>query len=155
MNNKGFTLVEILIAGAVITVAFTGIVSFLLFSRSVTSKAQRNTEAVSLAEQALEAVRKLRDDSWTANIATLTSGTTYYTTIASNQWSLTTTNPDTSSYYTTTVVFSDVNRDASDNISATGTNDANTKKVVSTVSWNDSGSKKVNLTTYITNFKQN
>ncbi len=154
-NPKGFTLVELLIAGAVIAIAFTAIVGFLLFSQNITLKSQRNTEAVGLAEQAMEAVRKLRDDSWTSNIATLTVGTTYYPSVSGNQWTLVTINPNSSSYYTTKIVLSDVNRDSNDNISAAGTNDPNTKKVVTTVSWSDSGTRSAVLTTYITNFKQN
>ncbi len=154
-KSKGFSLIEIVIAGAIIAVAFTAISAFLLFSRGVTLKIQRNTEAVKLAEQALEAVRKLRDDSWTNNIATLTNGTIYYPSISSNQWGLVTTNPSSSSYYTTTLVFSAVSRDSNDNITSSGTNDPNSRKVVAKVTWTDAGNRNVTLTTYITNFKNN
>ena len=129
------------------------ILSFILFSREATLRAQRNTEALSLAEESLEVVRKMRDDGYTANITSKTAGTTYYPTISGNAWILQTTNPDSSSYYTTTVVFSNTSRDANDNIvTSGGTNDPDTKKVVATVSWTDSSARNVQLTTYITNF---
>lgn len=153
--KRGFGLIEIIITATIITIAFVGFVSFILFSRSATLKAQRNTEAVSLAEEAIEVVRKMRDDTW-ANISSKTAGTTYYPNISSGAWVLQTSNPNSNSYYTTRIVFSDVNRDGNSNIvTSGGTNDADTKKLDVTVSWNDSGTKSVKITTYITNFRNN
>jgi type II secretory pathway pseudopilin PulG len=155
-NQKGFGLIEILISATVLTIIFISVTSLILFSRDATLKAQRNTEALSLAEEALEVVRKMRDDGWTTNIASKTSGTTYYPNISGSSWVLQTTNPDPTSYYTTTIVLSNTSRDSSDNIvSSGGTNDPDTKRVVATVAWSDSGSKSVVLTTYITNFNNN
>ncbi|HSX57967.1 MAG TPA: hypothetical protein VLE47_01685 [Candidatus Saccharimonadales bacterium] len=152
-NEKGFGLIEIIITGVIISISFVAFLTFILFSRDASSKAQRNTEAVAKAEEALEVVRKLRDDGYTANITSKTVGTTYYPTLVSNAWTLSTTNPNT--YYTTTIVLSTVARDGSFNIAGSGTVDPNTKKVAATVSWNDSGTKNVVLTTYITNIKNN
>lgn len=155
VSESGFGLIEIVIASAVIGAVFIGVAGFLLFSQSATSKARRSTEAVSLAEEALEAVRKLRDESWTNNIANKTVGTTYYPNISGSSWVLQTTNPTPTSYYTTTLVFSAVNRDGSFNIATSGTNDPDTRRLVATVSWNDSGPRSVAITTYITNFNDN
>lgn len=156
LSQKGFGLIEIIITAAIIVVSFTAFISFILFSRDATLKVQRKTEAVSAAEEAVEIVRKLKDDNWTANIASLTAGTTYYPKLTGSTWSLTTTNPSPSNYYQTTVVFSSVSRDGSFNIvSSGGTNDPNSKKVVVTTTWNDSGTKSVNLTSYIGNIKNN
>lgn len=156
LKEKGFGLIEIVITATIIVISFTAFLSFILFSRSATLKAQRNTEAVAQGEEAMEVVRKLKDDNWTTNIAVLTAGTTYYPKLTGTTWSLTTTNPNSSSYYTPTIVFSSVGRDGSFNIlSSGGTNDPNTKKVVATVSWTDSGLKSVKLTSYIANIKNN
>ncbi len=161
MRNKhktqnGFGLIEIVITATIIVISFTAFLSFILFSRSATLKAQRNTEAVAVGEEAMEVVRKLKDDNWTTNIAGLTAGTTYYPKLTGTTWSLTTTNSNSSSYYTPTIVFSNIGRDGSFNIlSSGGTNDPNTKKVVATVSWTDSGLKSVKLTSYIANIKNN
>jgi len=155
IDNKGFSLIELLIVGSIISITFVAISTFLLFSRDATLKTKRNTEAIALAEEAIEALRKLRDDSWTSNIATLNVDTTYYPVISGNQWTFSTTNPSPSSYYTTTIVLHAVTRDANDNISGSGTTDADTRQVVATVSWNDSGPKNVDLTAYITNFNDN
>jgi len=154
--QNGFGLIEILIAGAVITVSLLSVVGFFIFSQSVTLRTVRNTEAVSLAEQAMEAVRKLRDESWDTNIGVLTAGTTYYPTIASDKWTLTSTNPSLGSFYTTTIVFSQVNRDVSDNIAQVGTDDPETRKVDVSVSWQEGqNAKDVSLTMYLTNFLDN
>ena len=156
-NESGFGLVEIIVVVVIVTVSFLSIMAFFLFSRASTFKAQRNAEATSLTEQAIEAVRKLRDESWTSNIATLSNSSTYFLKLQNNnRWVLQTTNPNPSSFYTTSVVLSAVNRDASSNIADVGTNDPNTRKLVATTSWNNSGSNSsVVLTTYITNFNNN
>ncbi|OGY22778.1 MAG: hypothetical protein A2172_01870 [Candidatus Woykebacteria bacterium RBG_13_40_15] len=154
---KGMGLVEILIVLAVVAVGFLSILSFLIFSRGVTFQAARNTKVTALAEEGIEAVRSMRDESWAANVSVLASGTTYYPVISSGKWSLSAINPGLiDNLYTRTIVVSNVSRDANDNISASGTNDPNTKKVVATVTWQESGrSKSVVLTTYITNFLDN
>lgn len=154
-RSSGFGLVEIVIVGAVVAVSFIGFLTFILFSREQTLKAQRKTEAVSLAQEALEVVRKLRDDSYSSNITTKVVGTTYYPTISGNAWTLSTSNPGTTNGYTTTIVFSNVNRDSNFDIATTGTNDPDTRKVVASVTYEDSGTKTVNLTTYITDLKDN
>ena len=154
-KSKGVGLVEILIVLAVVGVGFLAIISFLIFSRGVTFQVARNTEAAALAEEAIEAVRGMRDEGWTANIAPLTSGATYYPVVTADKWTLSTTNPGPlSNLYTRTVVVEDVGRDGNDDIVASGgTPDPNTKKVTATVSWTESTqSKQVVLTTYITNF---
>ena len=155
--ETGFGLVEILVTASVIAISFVGFLSFILFSRDQALKAQHKTEAVSSAEEALEVVRKLRDDSYAANIATKTVGTTYYPVISGSPaaWTLTASNPGPTNGYTTNLVFSNVSRDASFNIAASGTNDPDTKKVVATVTYNDSGQKQVQITTYITDIKNN
>ena len=106
----------------------------------------------------IEVVRKLRDDGYAANIANgVVSGTTYYPIVTGSPvaWTLSTTNPGATNGYITSLVFSNVNRDANFNIAASGTNDSDTKKVVATVTYNDSGQKQVQITTYITDIKNN
>lgn len=157
VGKKGFGLIEILITATIIAISFIGFLTFILFSRDQTLKAQRKTEAVSLAEEALEVVRKLRDDSYATNIATKVAGTTYYPTISGSPaaWSLSTTDPGATNGYTTTIVFSNVARDANFNIAGSGTDDPDTKQVAATVSYEDSGQKQVQIVTYITDLKDN
>ena len=156
-NQKGFGLIEILIVGAVIAIGFVGIAAFLINSSGLTFRVTRNTEAVSLAEEGMEAVRSLRDESWSTNISTLTSGTTYYPVVSGNKWTLTTSNPGVvNDLYTRTVAIENVNRDSNDDIASSGTPDTNTKEIVVKVTWYENQAiKDVTLTTYITNFLSN
>src|SRR3990172_6570068 len=104
-KEKGVGLIEIIIVGAILAIAFVGIVSFLINSRGITFQNTRNTEATFLAKEAMEAVRSIRDESWATNLATLTSGTIYYPVISGNEWTLATTDPvPINSLYTRTVV---------------------------------------------------
>jgi Tfp pilus assembly protein PilV len=154
-KSKGIGLIEILIVIAVLAVGLTGVISFLIFSRGVTFQIARTTEATTLAEEGLEAVRGLRDESWATNIATLDTSTpaTYYPVVSVDKWTLTTTNPGViNNLYTRVVVVEDVGRDGNDDIASSGgANDPKTKKVTSTITWTEAGrNKQVVLTTYIT-----
>jgi prepilin-type N-terminal cleavage/methylation domain-containing protein len=157
-NNKGVGLLEILIVVAIIGVGFLAVISFLLFSRGVTFQVARNTVAVNLAEEGIEAVRGLRDESWSTNINSLTSGTDYYPVVSGDKWSLSTTDPGPiENLFTRTLTVEAVSRDAaSGDIASGGTSDPNTKKVTAKVAWLESGrNNEVVLTTYITNFLEN
>jgi prepilin-type N-terminal cleavage/methylation domain-containing protein len=157
MRKGGFSLVEIVIVIAIISVALMSIISFFIFSRGVNFKMARNTEATSLAEEGMEAVRKLRDQSWSENIADLVSGTTYYPVVSGSNWTLNLNNPGLiKGLYTRTVKVENVVRAANSNISTSGTADPDTKKLTVRVSWVETGNtKEVVLTTYITNFQNN
>lgn len=158
---RGIGLIEILIVLAVLAVGFLAVISFLIFSRGVTFQIARVTGATSLAEEAIEAVRGLRDEGWNATIATLDTATpaTYYPKVVGDKWTLTTTiQPLINNLYTRTVVVEDVGRDGSSDIdpSGGGTPDPNTKKVTATVTWTEAGrNKQATVTTYITNFLGN
>jgi prepilin-type N-terminal cleavage/methylation domain-containing protein len=156
-NKKGFGLIEILIVLGVIGIAFVALVAFLINSSGTIFRVTRNTEAVSLAEEAIEGVRSLRDESWTTNIATLVEGTTYYPVISGNKWTLTTTDPGVvNNLYTRIVVIEGVNRDVNDDIAVAGTDDPNTKQVTVTVNWSETqSSQNVTIDTYVTNFLDN
>lgn len=159
-KNKGIGLVEILIVTAVLGVGLLAVISFLIYSRGVTFQVARTVEATSIAEEGIEAVRVMRDDGWTTNIATLDAGTpaTYYPVVSADKWTLTTTDPGPiNNLYTRTVVVEQVGRDGADEIlSSGGTIDPNTKKVTATVTWTENGrNKQVQLVAYITNLLSN
>ena len=160
-REKGMGLIEILIVVAILGIGFSAIISFLIFSRGVSHQTIRNTEATSLAEEGIEAVRRMRDQGWTANIASETVGINYYPVISgispSQFWTLSGTNPGViNNLYTRTVRFDNVYRDGNDDIADSGDLDPNTKKLTVRVSWQEgSRNKEVVLTTYITNFLNN
>ena len=152
-KRKGIGLIEIIIASAVISIGLLAIISFLIFSRGVTFQVGNQTEAVSLAEEAIEAVRSIRDEAWNS----VSTAGTYYPVISANKWTLSGRDPGPiHGLYTRVVTIDDVFRDGSDNIAGSGSPDSDTKKVTATISWSESGrNKQVVIETYISNFVGN
>lgn len=135
---SGFMMIEVIVATSIIVI-------FVLIAMSVASKSirfshesLRNTQASFLIEEGAESVRILRDNAWT-NISSLTAGTTYYPTFTGGTWTLSSTPSDVDGF-TRTVVFTDVNRNASTgDIAPSGSSDTGTKFVTVSVSWLESG----------------
>ena len=140
-NKKGFSLIEVLIACAIISVSIFALMSASTKGIELSKQALRQTQASLLLEEGAEAVKSIRDDSW-SNISSLNLNTNYYLTFStgSNKWSLgTVATPNIDSLFTRTIVFSAVNRDSNDDIASSGTLDARTKKISVVVSWPVSG----------------
>ena len=98
------------------------------------------TQASYLLEEGAEAVKTIRDGSW-ATISNLTVGTTYYLSYntSTNAWSLSTTANTIDNFFTRKVMLTAVNRDANEDIAASGNPDTRTKEVSVTVTWPYSG----------------
>ncbi|MEI7451936.1 MAG: hypothetical protein WCK37_01885 [Candidatus Falkowbacteria bacterium] len=111
------------------------LVASFLYGEQATTLAGNRARANMLAEGGLEAVRNIRDASFT----NLVDGT-YYLSTSSNQWSLTST-PDNLGIFTRQI--------------SIGTIDAKRKVVTSTVSWLQGGQQNVtiSLTTLLTNWQ--
>lgn len=62
--NKGQSLVEILVASGIFIVAVSAIVTLLIGGYLANRRAGENYQALFLAEEGLEAVRSIRDNSW-------------------------------------------------------------------------------------------
>jgi type II secretory pathway pseudopilin PulG len=148
--SGGFSLVEILMASAIICLSIFAITASSQKSVVLSNRSLNQVQSSFLLEEGAEAVKIIRDNSWTT-IAGFTSGTTYYPTFSGGTWTLSTT-PTTIGFFTRTVVFSDVYRDGTDKIASSGgTLDSRTKKVTVTVVWPSSGTTlSNNIIFYIT-----
>jgi Tfp pilus assembly protein PilV len=162
----GFGLVEIIIATAIIGATFFALAGVSQIAFRVVRQSTENARANFLLEEGLEAIRILRDTSWSANIASsTTAGITYYPTYSTttDMWALSTTNPGAiDGFFTRAVNFNDVYRRNTDDdiVTATSTDpktlDAGTREVTITVSWKIAiATSSVKLTTYITDIFQN
>lgn len=150
-RTAGFGLVEIVVTVGIISFALFGLLQTEIVAIKLLRGEKENIEATLLAEEALEAVRSLRDESWATNIGTITNGSLYHPTIENGKWKLSSgTSTTINGAYTRSIVFQAVTRNTLDQIASTGTTDTNTKKVVATVAWGQGRSKV--LTAYITNF---
>jgi len=152
-SMRGFGVIEALVVTAIVTVALSGLLEAGTLAIRLLHTEQQNLEATMLAQEGLEAVRSIRDESWTNNIAPLTIGTLYYPIIVNSKWSLSPTAPaPLNGIYTRQITFGPVNRNGTDDIADTGTLDLNTKKVTATILWGSN--KQVQLVSYITNFQE-
>jgi hypothetical protein len=152
-HNKGSAMLEIVIATSIflgVVVSLVGV--FNLALKSALANAAK-IEASFLEEEGIEAVLTIRDASWSANIVNKVSGTDYYLTFNGTNWTIGTTRVLVDNVFERKINFYDVYRDSSQNIvSSGGTLDLNTKKVVSTVSWQVSGATvSRSMSTYLTN----
>jgi len=136
-KNKGFSIVEVVVAAAIVLLIGTAFTGVLSQTTSLSSRALRIAQTSSLLEEGAEAVKTIRDEDW-ATISALNLNTVYYLSYNTNtnKWSLSTTPNTIDSLFTRTVVFSSVNRDVNEDISDTGTVDVKTKKVTINVNFN-------------------
>ena len=153
LSQKGIGMVEIIVCLAIIAITFWGFLELVRYNLKIQQQSEAKLEAMNLAIEAMEAVRSIRDENWD-NLASLSLGTRYYPIISGNKWALAATNPGpVNGVYDHWITLERVYRDSSDNISPSGIEDPQTKKVAATVEWNDHGQiKQFNLTTYLTNW---
>lgn len=136
--GRGFMMVEIIVAVSIITVSILVAMAVSQKSVYVSRQAFHTTQATFLLEEGVEAVRVLRDNTW-SNISNLTIGTNYYPTFTGGTWTLSPT-VNLVDIFTRTVNIASVNRDnTTKDISSTGTDDPGTKLVTVTVSWPEGG----------------
>jgi len=150
-TQSGFSLVEILVASSIISVALITIIQLGGQSVAFSRRSVNLYTAATLLEEGAESVKIVRDNSW-SGVSTPTSYVNYYSTFSTstNMWSLSTT-PSSIGAFTRTITFAPVGRDSSYNLTATGTAVSSTRLVTVTVSWKDSlGSISKAISFYIT-----
>lgn len=154
-NQKGISVIEILVAIAVLLISFIGIFGILVLSLKTSSSIKETTMANFLAQETIEAVRNFRDGTtWnTDGLGTLTTEVAYHqeqTGDTPPQWILAL-GEEIINGFSRKVIFESVDRDANDNIvESGGIDDPETRKIIVTVSWQD---KNVEITTYLTNWR--
>ena len=134
--DKGFTLLEAILSGALFIIIATAVIGGLINGRESTALAGARGRAVLLAEEGLEAVRNLRDNSF----ANLVDGT-YGLATTSNQWTLAG-NSDSVDGFTRQITV--------------GTVDTYTKSITSTVTWQQNLQRNgtVTVNTLLTNWRR-
>ena len=155
-GNKGFGVVEILVAATIVTLVLVGLHSAAVQSMHLIRQSTERTQATFLLEETIEALRSLRDDSWSAHIDTLSTGTDYFLDWSGGTWTVTTTNTFIDDIFERKFVLEGVNRDGNDDIAASGTLDPGTKFITATVAWRDnSATTTQTINTYITDMFNN
>jgi len=152
-NQKGSLLVEVVIATVILGIALISFAGLGAFSLSITNFVERRTMALDLAQEAIEAVRNIRDGSdWNTSIGSLNIGSDYSVQKTAGTpvaWILAA-GQENINGFTRKIIFEDVRRDGLNNIvESGGVVDPQTKKVKVIVSFEN---KKVEIYSYITNW---
>lgn len=158
-RNKGFTLVEVVIGVSIISMMLVGVSqAYFLYLRNTYLLTER-IQGAFLAEEGIEALKAIRDFSWSQSFATYSTTTDYYLfwNLAGTLWQATTVPQVIDGTFYRTFRMSWVSRGADDDIiSSGGTNDPNTRLLKVTVSWpSQKGTTTAELSTYITNLFSN
>ena len=138
--KKGFGIIEIVIATTIISIAFLIMMSTASMSLKFSEKSVVRLKADFLLEEGVEAVKIIRDNDWTTNIASLSVGTDYFLEFNGAIWVVSVNNILIEGVFERKFVVNDVYRDANDDISSYGVLDPNTKKITVYVSWSEDGS---------------
>lgn len=151
MKNNGFSIVEVMLAVALFMIFATGMVGAVLYGLDNNRLSGEQLIANQYAAEGLEAARSIKNQAYTNLVNSTGTGIAQ----VGNVWTFSGTN-NIYDKYTRVITVVDVERDANGNIVASGgALDPNSKKIVSTVSWNFTSARanSVVLTTYLTNWK--
>ncbi len=149
-NNKGFAILEILIAITIFTLFSVGVFYLSLDSLQRDSKIELRSDALNYVQEGIEAVRSMRD----RNFLLLTNGD-HGLQLQNDLWSFIAAPENIDNFYSRTITIYDVYRDINGDISNNGgTLDPDIKKVTSEVTWMEKGlfPKSLEITTYLTNW---
>lgn len=164
--RKGISVFEIVIGVSIMTlIALSVIAAFHFYLRAGLSVTP-HVQAILLAEEGLEVVRYLRDESWATYIEPLSAGTQYYPVYATstNTWELASTSPGLLlSTFERDVTVEDVyRRTADDTIVDVSSSDPKelddgTKHIRVEVRWIEPsrGERVIDTEMYLTNLRNN
>lgn len=156
MIRRGFALVEIVIGVAILA---SSILAFSLFYQKSLRVSQRTTTVIQsnfLLEEGVEAVKLMRDAGWQVYIESIATSTPYYFDFSGGVWSATTTNTYIDDQFERSFLLEDVFRDASDDISVSGTFDSGIRKATVAVSYaGEVGTTTKSVSIYLANIFSN
>jgi prepilin-type N-terminal cleavage/methylation domain-containing protein len=160
LNNKGMSLLEVIVAAAIFSVIGVAIITLAVGGFSALQRGGDQTEAEALAQEGVEAIRSIRDGAWNEifydkNGVAVSSQSAVE--ILSSQWELTGEGTiETIGQYTRTITISDVCRDILDDITNCPGNykDLHSKKIKSEVIWSPMNgvTSSVERISYLTNW---
>ncbi|MES2223372.1 MAG: prepilin-type N-terminal cleavage/methylation domain-containing protein [Patescibacteria group bacterium] len=160
-RNNGVSLVEVVIASSIISIALLVLVSVYSAVARYSLSNVRTLKATQLVEEGIEVLQYLRDSGYTKNIASLTNGNAYHlywdANVNGGTWTATTSNILLENRYQINFVLSPVSRDTNFNVvSSGGTVDTGSKKATVSVSWRESAATSTkSAETYLFNIFNN
>lgn len=149
--RKGFGLIEIVVVVGIVSGALFVFSQAGAFALKLLRHEKETLEMTLLAQEAMEAMRSLRDESWASNIDAHDEGADHAIILAGGKWNISHTPAPLIGPYTRTVRIDQVYRDAQDRISAGGALDPGTVRITATVV---TAGRTVSLVSYLTDFQQ-
>lgn len=153
-NNRGFSVIEALIALSIFVVIFLFIYETLTIYFANQNRLLESTQALYLAEAGHEYLRYLRDGHWD-NLTDLTNGTDYYFTVTPDYIATTTSPSVINTHFTRGILVWPAYRDANDDYVASttagATADTGSYEVTSYVTWKNG--ERVQLKTILGNLQ--
>jgi len=155
--KNGFGLIEVVVAVSIISSSILFVMFVAQLSQRVIGDGVSRLQAAFLAEEGMEAVKIIRDESWQSGIDSLQAGLNYYLIFNGSAWNATSSPVLVDDVFERTFAVENVGRDANDDIiELGGINDHDTKKIVVSVSWRGrNGTTTESMSTYITNLFSN
>lgn len=133
-QRRGVGLIEIVIGIGIFVMVIVSILGAHRFIVRFSGTTSHTIKAYYLLEEGIEVARILRDANWDT-FAGLTSDTPYYLSFSGNIWEATTTPIVIDNIFYRTIMISDVHRDGTGDIAASGTLDPDTYLVTAMVTW--------------------
>jgi len=145
-QESGASLIEVIFAVTIFSIVAVFLFFLSFDSLKTNSTLEENDQVLAVIGESYEAVRSIRDRDWNE---LSTDGVYGLATATEGHWILTPT-PDVVDKYTRQITIDTTYRDASGNITASGTPDPNMKAITSQISWQENGNNKViNSTFYL------
>jgi Tfp pilus assembly protein PilV len=156
-QKRGISMIEIIIGSTILVTAFVVLIQvYGIFVKTSLSNMNK-IQAAFLLEEGQEAVRVIRDQSWSTKIATLTDNIPYYLSWNGTSWVSTTTSSMIDGKFARTFILEKVYRNNNKDIVSSGTLDTNIKKVTVSVAWKDGSTATTtkSVSNYFTNIFSN
>ncbi|MCL4338329.1 hypothetical protein M1271_01420 [Patescibacteria group bacterium] len=148
---KGQSLIELIIAIALTSAFLPALLTGFIASRNGKAQQEQREEATNLLQETQEAIRVIREGSWSA----ITTNGTYHPIVSQNTWTLSA-GSDVIDGIIRQITISDVLRDTNGNIvTSGGTVDPSTKRIDIVVSWNTPIAASITSTQYLTRYLNN
>ena len=133
--SAGFGLIEAVAGISLVSIFIFSLMLASQLSQKIASESVKNTQAFFLLEEGVDAIKILRDTSWSSNISNLAPGTSYFFSYNGIAWVSTANNVYVDGIFERKFSLNNVYRDANDDIAVLGTLDSGTKKATVSVSW--------------------
>lgn len=157
INEAGFSVLEVILAAAIFVTFATAAVVVVISGIDNNRLGGEMTVANQFNTEGMEAVRSIKNQSWTTFANQAGAGNTGVSN-ASGTWAFNGLSDNTlpsDTRFKRAINIANVQRDVSGNIVASGTNDPDTKKVTATTTWNFTSARpeEVTFTEYFTNWE--